>query len=203
MPVIFRAICTNCGETPEVNRSVDGTATAPGRKEGESLREGFLALKLDNGKFVVLSHPLEQRHLKEHGFTWSQAARQSRLFSVQRKICERCGLICEEYQHGRSHGGCLVAVLAVPVMAGLLKYGAKASWLTALFGAYLGMLAVFGSLELLGRARWRERNAKLKLRECPACRGTKFLPVSKAAGKFMMCPRCHTQNMRYDVAGIS
>jgi hypothetical protein len=203
MPAIYRAMCLSCGGTPDAKGGVAGWVTTDGRKGGKILSESFLALKLDSGEFVCLPHPIESSRLKGYGFTWVQASRQSRLFHVKLIICEGCGLICEEYQHHDSRTGCLLAFLTAPAMILFLKCTIKLGWLTSIFGAWFGMFAVLWGVGMFNRMRWRWRNAALKLRNCSACGGTKFISVSRAAGKSLMCPQCHTPNMRYDAAGIS
>jgi len=118
-------------------------------------------------------------------------------------ICEGCGLICEEYQHHDARMGCLFAFLTAPAALLFLKFVIGSGWLAAIFGAWFGMFAVLWGVTIFNRIRWRRQNAALKLRACPACRGKKFVPVSRANGKSLMCPHCHTLNMRYDAAGIS
>jgi len=203
MPVIYRAICSSCGGTPNSNGGVAGWVTTDGRKDGKILSEGFLALKLENGDFVCLPHPIEDSRLRGHGFTWVRASRESRLFRVNLMICEGCGLISEEYQHHDSRTGCLFAFMAAPALIFFLKFVIKFAWALSFFGAWAGMFAVLWGVAHLNKMRWRERNAALKLRNCSACGGTKFVSVSQATGKSLMCPHCHTLNMHYAAAGKS
>lgn len=203
MPAIYRAKCTSCGGTPDADTGVAGWVTTDGRKGGKIMSEGFLALKLDSGEFKCLPHPIEDSCLKGHGFTWVRASRESRLFRVNFMVCEGCGLVCNEYQHHDSRTGCLFAFVTAPGTILFLKYVIGSNWLASIFGAWFGMFAVFGGVAIFNRIRWRARNVTLKLSACPSCRGTKFTPVSRANGKSLMCPHCHTLNMRYEPAGIS
>jgi|GEM_PF-3058400 len=203
MPTIYRLQCAACGKSPEVEGALAGWVTTDGGEGGQILPDGYLALRLDNGEFKPLPHPVEASTLRQLGFTWAGAARQSRLFRVTFKICQTCGTLHEERQHQGSQTGCLVATVSIPVSVITLKFGFGHSWGSSLFSAYGLMLGVIGLVSLVNWLRWRSKNAELKLASCAKCQSKAFITIPKAVRQVLMCPHCMTQNVRCNIAGMS
>lgn len=203
MPTIYRLQCDACGKSPEVESALAGWVTTDGRKEGRILPDGYLAVRLDNGEFKPLPHPVEDSTLRQLGFTWAGAAKQSKLFRVTFKICHTCGTLHEERQHQDSRTGCLVATVSIPISVITLKFGFGQSFGSALFGAFMATMVVMGIFLLANWLRWRSRNDELKLASCAKCHSKKFITIPKAVRQVLMCPHCMTQNLRCNIAGMS
>jgi hypothetical protein len=203
MPTVFRVECTHCGRLPETSNGVAGYVTTDGRKGGKILPEGYLALKLDDGEYVALPHPIEDSVLKQHGYAWIDASRCARLFRVTYLICVRCGQLQREYQHNDSCSGCLIGIVSVPITALVLKFWMGLALGLSLVVSYFVMMGVFGLVALVNWLRWHGANRSLKLTACPECGGGEFKTMAQAAGKTFPCPFCKTNNMRYTRAGIS
>jgi len=203
MPTIYRIECTNCGQSPKVKSVTAGWVTTDGRKGGIILPEGYLSLKLSNGEYIDLPHPIEASVLKKNGFTWQKASQQSRLFRVTFKICTQCGMVQEERQHQNSRSGCLAGLFAAIAVFFLLKFWLKHDWGFSFFMGYLVLMSVFRLAELANWLRWQNRNQNLKLKTCAGCDCGEFKTISQMVGKSWPCLFCKTSNMKYTVAGKS
>lgn len=201
MPTIYRIQCSACGKGPKADNGLAGWVTSDGCQGGEVFPEGYLAVRLDDGALKPLPHPIESSTLQGLGLTWVEATRQNRLFRVTFKICQKCGRFHTERQHHDPRTGCLIALTVAPIMVAALKYVAKLSWGSSLFGAYPGMVAIVGMIWLINWLRWRKQNSELKLSGCSNCGCANLATISKMAGKVLMCPHCQTQNMHCVVAG--
>lgn len=203
MPSVYRIECTHCGRSPNPGNGVAGHVTTDGRKGGKILPEGYLALKLEDGQYAVLPHPVEDSVLKQHGYAWIGASRHGRLFRVTYLICAQCGQLQKEYQHHDSRSGCLVAIISVPMATLLLKFWLGMALGLSLVMSCFVMTGVFGLVSLANWLRWRGANRLLKLTACADCGGGKFKTIPQAVSKAFPCPFCKTNNMRYDWAGVS
>jgi hypothetical protein len=203
MPNIYRMQCTACGKAPRVEGVLAGWVATDGREGGQILPDGYLALRLDNGEFKPLPHPAEASTLRQLGFTWTEASRQSRLFRVTFKICRKCGALYEERQHHDSKTGCLAAVISIPITVATLKFGFGRSWGLSLFSAYGVMLGVLGLVSLGNWLRWRKQNGELKLASCAKCQAKDFATIPKVARQVLMCSHCQTKNVHCNLAGLS
>ena len=203
MPTIYSIQCTSCGEGPGADNGLAGWVRADGRKGGKVFPEGYLAVRLDDGTLKPLPHPIESSALQGLGLTSAQVARQNRLFRVTFKICRKCGCLHTERKLDDPRTGCLIAMTLGPIMVAVLRYVAKVSWSSALFGAYLGMVAITGMIGLINWLRWRKQNFELHLSSCSKCGGADLATIPKVAGQVLMCPHCQTQTMRCDLVGKS
>jgi len=174
-----------------------------GRDGGVVLPVGYVAVQLSNGELACLPHPVEESTLREHGLTWRQASRQGRLFRVEFKICERCGTLHEERRIYDGQAGCLPGVIGGFATIPLIHFGAQVSWIGSMFGGYFTVLAIWLFVSLCLHLKWRRRNKATRIRRCNQCAAKELSTIQKVAGKAIMCPFCHTKQMRYELAGIS
>lgn len=203
MPIVYRIQCQSCGKGPGLSNFLAGWVTTDGGQGGTILPDGYLAVKLDNGEFKSLPHPVETSTLKGLGYSWNSAARQGRLHRIGFKICTKCGTFHEEQAHHNGMAGCLLGLASTPIALIALKFGLKTGWGTALFGACLLMFAIWGVVAFGSWWRWREPNSRLKLKSCCKCGATEFTTIQKSVGKTLICPQCGTAAMRCAIAGMS
>jgi hypothetical protein len=205
MPGIFEAKCDNCGKGPETSGSLAGWEAKEMPEGGKSFSDPYLALKLDDGKFLGLPHPGERRHLEGRGYKWDEVSRQGRLYGVRCKVCRQCGLVHEEAQvTSGTSWGCFGAIALGVVCFVLLKAGTKVPWLVCGMIGLSVMVGVAHIVDLREGWRWREVNGKLKLIKCSGCGGRKFVTFLEAMRKKSLpCPFCKTKTMRYLFAGKS
>jgi hypothetical protein len=203
MPTIYRIQCQTCGKGPAVSNCLAGWVATDGGKGGMILPEGYLAVKLDSGEFKSLPHPAEASTLKSLGYNWNSAERQGRLYRISFKICKKCGTFHEECQHHNGMAGCLLALIAFPVVMTAAKLVYKASWGGAVFVAYLSTIAVWGVIVAASWLRWRKPNSQLRLKSCSKCAATEFTTIQRANGKSLICPHCGSKSMHCAIAGMS
>jgi hypothetical protein len=203
MPTIFRVECTACNLGPEVVGAVAGMVITDRRGGGHTLPEGYLAVQLDSGELIRLPHPVEGLVLQRHGFTWTQAGNQGRLFRVTFQICSQCGLLHEERQIHDPRYGCGASFVVAAITIALCKLGIGLNWEFSLLTGYFAMLGVLALVVAVNRARWRKANQALKLPSCSGCGSPEFTTIPKAVGKALPCPHCTTHNVRCTIAGTS
>jgi DNA-directed RNA polymerase subunit RPC12/RpoP len=203
MPTVYRVCCDSCERAPEVHGGVAAYVAMDGQKGGAILPDFCTALQLDSGELACLSHPGEHITLREHGFTWTKASVQGRLFRVQFKVCKQCGACFEEPQRYDVAGGCLPGIIIGALVSLLLRFARHRSWGAALAAGFAGMYAVVLLVIVGNWLRWRKANKNMRIHKCAQCGGTELLTLSDAAGKVLPCPHCRSLTMRYTVAGKS
>lgn len=203
MPTIYRLKCDACGKAPEVKKALAGWVATDGRENGHILPDGYLAVRLDDGRFEPLPHPIESSVLQDLGFTWPEAKRKGRLFRITFKVCQKCGTVHEEPQHSDPQAGCLASVVSVPIAVIILKFGVQLNWVDSFFGAFAAMFVVAGIAALVNRWRWSKQNSELRLKDCSNCRMSDFTTIAKMDGKTIICPHCKKCSLQCNRAGMS
>lgn len=203
MPLVYGIRCTECLQSPHPGGGVAGYVATDGGKDGAILPEGYFALKLDDGTSVCLPHPIEDSSLREHGYSWRQAAREARLLWITVKICRSCGTLHEEARIHDGGRGCVPSVITSLLVLLGAKFALRWSWGWSLLLAYAVLLGVVTAAALFNRLRWRSENQRFTLRQCRSCGGRGFYTLSRARGKSLPCPFCKSRAMRCDLVGIS
>lgn len=170
---------------------------------GVVLPDSYLALRLDTNQVIPLGHPLETSTLENHGFTWRKASKENRLFRVQFKVCQQCGLLHEESNLHTLNEGCTFAFLSGVAIVFGLKWFGHLAWDIALLAGFLGMVVISNLITWGMRKRKANQESTSRLLECTACHGREFFTIAEAVGRLLPCARCHQPKMRYSIAGKS
>jgi hypothetical protein len=203
MPLIYHAQCETCGRGPEVTGSVLVDEVKDNPDGGKEFLDWYLALKMDDGKFVGLPHPGEHFHLKKHGLTLEKAVRERRLYSLEYKICSRCGLVHEEARMKLQEWTWLVFPGVGAITFTVVRIGWGLSWKMCVLNAMIVTFVVGlgqGVLKGTGRLKTQEES---KLVQCAGCGCGEFILFSEAAREPLLCPFCKKKTMRYSCEAIA
>lgn len=160
----------------------------------------------DDPRFVVLRHPAENYDLATTGYSWSDLLKQGRYVSVSNMVCRECGTV---FPHRRLTApgatGCLPSLVlgvAVGLAVGFWRRSVFAGlvvWYLVTFGA---MMLVKSMASLYLRLRFSVRAASLAAeRACPMCHADNAKSIDRA--KWVLCPKCRHETLRFVVAGRS
>jgi hypothetical protein len=193
MPSIYQAKCRECDKFP------------PKYRLGEIIEEQRLipdhGVAFDDPKKGILfvSHPGEESSLRAMGAHSLNA--DGRVLAWQALVCSDCGAVSEQFRVGQRQAGCLLGfVLAVGSGVLLNQYiGVVMCCVTS----FVGLLLWINLSDWFHRRKWRERDAALALKACPACGSSALVALSRIRSDPMPCAHCHKQSMVFEPCGIS
>ena len=215
MPTLFQGICDHCGHKTAVMTAgfgavfVDRPVAGPqGQVAGAALfSEGDAEIAtVDDPRFVVLRHPVEDHDLERAGYRWNDVHWQGRYVEVTNVVCRECGTVFPRRRLAApTMVGCVTG-LATGVVAGLAVGIWRRSFVAAFLSSYVATVAVMyltGSLApLYLRLRFRARGASLAAeRACPVCHADNARHLERATS--LPCPACRQKSLRFVVVGMS
>lgn len=203
MPTVFRITCSNCGKHQETTGEVAGFFSPDGKTGGQVIPEGFLALKLPDGNFLCLPHPIEGSALENNGYSFDRAIKEGCLFSISFKVCTECGQLHEEKQHVSSNRGCLPAMVAVLAFMLTLRFVLDFTWSASFLSSLVFTLILLALAEYVHSLRWNKENALLKVVCCSRCNKPNMKSLGQLSGKTIPCPFCGRRSVQIDIAGRS
>lgn len=215
MPTLFQGICRHCGhQTPplskgygavfvdqpvaQAQRHVAGAVVASG--------DGSAMASVDDLRFVVLRHPIEDSDLAKTGYTWHDLLRQGRYVRVTNVICRDCGTLFQRRRLSPPGAfGCITA-MTLGVVVGLAAGLWMRSFVLGLLAWYVVATAVSIGAEfcaaLYVRLRFRARAKALAAeRTCPRCGADNAKTIG--SGRSVVCSACCRRSLRFKVAGVS
>ena len=215
MPTLFQGTCRHCGHTTPLLCEVYGAvfadrpvAQAQHEVAGAVLTSGVAGAmaSIDDPRFVVLRHPIEDSDLRKTGYSWRDLLKQGRYVRVTNVICRECGTLFRRRRLAPPGGfGCITG-LGLGVVAGLAMGIVTTSVTAALLAGYVVATAVsigagFGAVVYV-RLRFAARASALAAeRKCPACGADNAKTVGW--GRSVVCPACRQRGLRFAAAGVS
>jgi hypothetical protein len=162
--------------------------------------------RINDSRFLILSHPAELFILEEAGFTWWDLLCQGRYVSTTNVVCRRCGMTFPRRRLEAPAGiGCNFAIV-VGLFAGIIFGLWRQSFVVWLIAWYLTTVAMVFSTQWLATAYVRRFFAQ-RVREldseryCPECHVDDSQPIAQA--KSVTCPTCSQKTLFFDVVGDS
>jgi hypothetical protein len=187
MGVVYSGQCGQCGHT-------DGTTN------------GHLALRLDNGEFVGLWHPVEIHILEKQGFTWKRAVDEHRIVGVALHYCMECGTRNEKCSLHEPESLNCTATLCIWI--GIVTLSALFLPFDVPVNCLIGLGLMYLYQHIAGWIRERRRASRPvidvglpDLTKCSYCDGEEFEVMRE--GKPLVCPVCHLQAFVYKSWGMS
>jgi len=204
MPIVYQATCSDCGYADPVRSEgysaviVDGPSPSP-------------FVHPEEGRLVVLAHPLESMIMEELGLSHQSAALGGRLVRVRPVICPACGT---SYELRRLSAGS--AALGCSGCLGMLGAGAGIGVLVGWHGhSFSGGLAAgwFSVWGIVGFAEWvTDRYVRQRYQDrartfdrgpgCPRC-GCAKVVAFRWRWRALPCPQCGERTLRVRSVGIS
>lgn len=215
VPTILQGICRNCGhKTPLLSEGygaifVDQSLTHTQHEVAGAViqaGEAGAMATVDDARFLILRHPVEEPILRESGYVWSDLLRQGRYVWVTNVVCRECGTIFQR-RRLRAPGtfGCtaaLVSGLAAGLAVGLWTRSAPLGLLASCAGALAVALIAGAYAAAYLRLRFTARAKAIAAeRLCPTCRADNARKL--ALYRSVVCPICHTRRLRFLPVGVS
>jgi hypothetical protein len=198
MPMIFRAVCNECGyKSAGTDRALAVIASdIPPQYQHPT-----------NPELACLPHPGGRPALEALHTTLSTASREGRVIRLRGVVCKRCGTIydLQSLTHSETFAGCLGA-LAAAILAGVVGGLLMRHWLAGLIVFWIAGLLAAAALEdiPLRLLRWRypERARKYNgTNPCPACGAQTPRRLARING--LPCPACRRETLQVRHSGIS
>lgn len=161
---------------------------------------------VDDPRFVVLRHPVEDLDLADTGYSWSDLLWQGRYVTVSNMICHGCGTVFPRRRLSAPGAtGCMPSLMLGVAVGGSFGIWWRSvsvgliTWYAFTFGAVV-LMQTLASLYL--RLRFSARAASLAAeRFCPTCTADNAEKIDRA--KRVTCPKCRHETLTFVMAGVS